>query len=155
MNRQIVRLALPNIVTNITVPLLGIVDLALMGHLDDPVYVGAIALGSTIFNIIYSGFSFLRMGSSGMTSQAYGADKREEVSLVLQRSLLLGLALALTIILLQYPIQWAAFKLLDGSHNVKLLARQYFYIRILAARLRWDCTPFTAGISEYKMLLSP
>ena len=142
MNRQIVRLALPNIVTNITVPLLGIVDLALMGHLDDPVYIGAIALGSTIFNIIYSGFSFLRMGSSGMTSQAYGADKREEVSLVLQRSLLLGLALALTIILLQYPIQWAAFKLLDGSHNVKLLARQYFYIRILAA-------PATLGLYAF------
>ena len=142
MNRKIVRLALPNIVTNITVPLLGIVDLALMGHLDDPVYIGAIALGSTIFNIIYSSFSFLRMGSSGLASQAYGARKKEEASLVLQRSLLLGLGLAILIILLQYPIQWAALKLLDGSDDVKLLARQYFYIRILAA-------PATLGLYAF------
>ncbi len=142
MNRQIVRLALPNIITNITVPLLGIVDLALMGHLDDPVYIGAIALGSTVFNIIYSSFSFLRMGSSGMTSQAYGAAKKEEVSLVLQRSLLLGIALAIAIILLQYPIQWVAFQLLDGNQHVKLLARQYFYIRILAA-------PATLGLYAF------
>jgi len=142
MNRQIVRLALPNIITNITVPLLGIVDLALMGHLDNPVYIGAIALGSTIFNIIYSGFSFLRMGSSGMTSQAYGANKREDVSLVLQRSLLLGLGLAILLILFQYPVQWVALKLLDGSPEVKLLARQYFYIRILAA-------PATLGLYAF------
>jgi len=142
MNRQIVRLALPNIITNITVPLLGIVDLALMGHLDNPIYIGAIALGSTIFNIIYSSFSFLRMGSSGMTSQAYGANKKEEVSLVLQRSLLLGMGLAIFLILFQYPVQWAAFKLLDGSSDVKLLARQYFYIRILAA-------PATLGLYAF------
>ena len=142
MNRQIVRLALPNIITNITVPLLGIVDLALMGHLDNPIYIGAIALGSTIFNIIYSSFSFLRMGSSGMTSQAYGANKKEEVSLVLQRSLLLGMGLAIFLILFQYPVQWAAFKLLDGSSDVKLLAQQYFYIRILAA-------PATLGLYAF------
>ncbi len=142
MNRQIIRLALPNIITNITVPLLGIVDLALMGHLDNPVYIGAIALGSTIFNIIYSSFSFLRMGSSGLTSQAFGARKKADVSLVLQRSLLLALALAIVIILLRYPIQWAALKLLDGSPEVKLLARQYFYIRILAA-------PATLGLYAF------
>lgn len=142
MNRQILRLALPNIITNITVPLLGIVDMALMGHLDDPIYIGAIALGSTIFNIIYSSFSFLRMGSSGLTSQAFGAQKKEEISLVLQRSLLLGFGLAFLIILLRYPIQWAAFKLLDGSFEVKLLAQQYFYIRIVAA-------PATLGLYAF------
>ncbi len=142
MNRQIIRLALPNIITNITVPLLGIVDLALMGHLNNPVYIGAIALGSTIFNIIYSSFSFLRMGSSGLTSQAFGARKKEEVSLILQRSLLLAFGLALVIMLFRYPIQWIALNLLDGSAQVKLLAQQYFYIRILAA-------PATLGLYAF------
>ncbi len=142
MNRRILRLALPNIITNITVPLLGIVDLALMGHLNDPIYIGAIALGGTIFNIIYSSFSFLRMGTSGLTAQAFGAKSREEVSLILQRSLLVGLGLAVTIIILRFPLQWAALNLLDGSPEVKMLARQYFYIRILAA-------PATLGLYAF------
>jgi len=142
MNRQIIRLALPNIITNITVPLLGIVDLALMGHLDNPVYIGAIALGGTIFNIIYSGFSFLRMGSSGLTAQAFGAKNKEEVTLILQRSLLVGLALAAMLITLRYPIQWVALHLLDGTPEVKTLAREYFYIRIIAA-------PATLGLYAF------
>ena len=142
MNREILRLALPNIITNITVPLLGIVDLALMGHLDDPVYIGAIALGSTIFNIIYSSFSFLRMGTSGLTAQAFGAKNREEISLILQRSLLVGLALAIVLITFRYPIQWAALKILDGSPEVKMLAQEYFYIRIIAA-------PATLGLYAF------
>ena len=142
MNRQLLRLTIPNIITNITVPLLGIVDLALMGHLDNPVYIGAIALGSTIFNIIYSSFSFLRMGSSGLTSQAFGAQNRKEVSLVLQRSLLVGFAIAIVVILFRYPIQWVALKLLDGSSDVKILAKEYFYIRILAA-------PATLGLYAF------
>jgi MATE family multidrug resistance protein len=142
MNRQILRLALPNIVTNITVPLLGIVDLALMGHLDSPVYIGAIALGGTIFNIIYSSFAFLRMGSTGLTAQAYGAKNSEEVALILQRSLLVGVAMAAMLMLFMYPIQWVAFKVLDGSEEVKFFARQYFYIRIFAA-------PATLGLYAF------
>jgi MATE family multidrug resistance protein len=123
----------PNIVSNITVPLLGMVDLAMMGHLDDPVYIGAIALGGIIFNIIYHSFAFLRMGSSGFTAQAFGAKNDRDVSLVLIRSLLVAAGLAVLLLLLQYPIQWLAFRLLDGSEEVKTLARQYFYIRIFAA----------------------
>lgn len=142
MNRQLLRLTIPNIITNITVPLLGVVDLALMGHLDNPVYIGAIALGSTIFNIIYSSFSFLRMGSSGLTSQAFGAQNRKETALVLQRSLLVGFVIAIILILFRYPIQWVALKLLDGSTDVKILAREYFYIRILAA-------PATLGLYAF------
>ena len=142
MNKQILKLALPNIVTNITVPLLGIVDLALMGHLNSPVYIGAIALGGTVFNIIYSGFAFLRMGSSGLTAQAYGAKNHEEVALVLQRSLLVGFGMAVLLIIMMYPVQWTAFNLLDGSHQVKHFAREYFYIRILAA-------PATLGLYAF------
>lgn len=133
MNRQILRLSIPNIVTNITVPLLGLVDLAMLGHLNDPVYIGAIALGSTIFNVIYSSFAFLRMGTTGFTAQAYGAKLKKEITLILFRALIVGFVLALILLALQYPIQWISFKLLDGSEEVKILAREYFYIRIFAA----------------------
>jgi len=133
MNRQILRLSIPNIITNITVPLLGLVDLAMMGHLDNPIFIGAIALGSTVFNIIYSGFAFLRMGTSGFTAQAFGAKQKKEISLILYRSLSVGLLLAILLILFQYPIQWAAFQMLGGSTEVTVLAREYFFIRIFAA----------------------
>lgn len=142
INNSILRLAIPNVVTNITVPLLGLVDLALMGHLNDPVYIGAIALASIIFNIIYHGFSFLRMGSSGLTAQAWGAKSHKEVSLVLIRSLIVAMGLAVMLILFQYPIQWVSFKILDGSESVRALAADYFYIRIWAA-------PATLGLYAF------
>ncbi len=142
INSAILRLAIPNIVTNITVPLLGLVDLALMGHLKDPVYIGAIALGSIIFNVVYSSFSFLRMGTSGMTSQAWGAKNKHEVSVILARSFLVAIALALALLILQKPIQWLSFIILDGSPEVTSLARQYFYIRIWAA-------PATLGLYTF------
>ena len=142
INKSILKLAIPNIVTNITVPLLGLVDIALMGHLNDPIFIGAIALASIIFNIIYHGFSFLRMGSSGLTAQAWGANSHKEVSLVLIRSLTVALTLATILILLQYPIQWISFKILDGSEPVRELAAEYFYIRIWAA-------PATLGLYAF------
>lgn len=133
LNRQILRLSIPNIVSNITVPLLGLVDLAMMGHLNDPIYLGAIALGSAVFNVIYLGFGFLRMGTTGFTAQAFGAELSKEISLILYRSVLVAFSLAILLIALQYPIQWISFLILDGSMEVKELARDYFYIRILAA----------------------
>ena len=133
LHRQIVRLSVPNIISNITVPLLGLVDLAMMGHLDNPVYIGAIALGSAIFNIVYLGFGFLRMGTTGFTAQAFGANLSKEITLILYRSLLVAFSLALILICLQYPIQWISFLILDGSSEVKELAGKYFYIRIFAA----------------------
>ena len=135
LNRNILRLAVPNIISNLTVPLLGMADFALMGHLktDSVVYVGAVALGTTIFNVLYMSLGFLRMGTSGFTAQSYGAKDDKALGIGLQRSLLVALLLAFSLILLQYPIQWAAFKMLDGSQQVTSLARQYFYIRIYAA----------------------
>jgi len=133
LNRQILRLSVPNIVSNITVPLLGLVDMAMMGHLDNPVYIGAIALGGAIFNVIYMSFGFLRMSTSGFTAQAFGASHKKEITMILYRSVAVAFLLALLLIILQYPIQWLSFKLLDGSREVKTLARQYFYIRIFAA----------------------
>ncbi len=133
MNRQILRLSIPNIVSNITVPLLGLVDMAMMGHLDNPVYIGAIALGGAIFNLIYMSFGFLRMSTSGFTAQSFGAKNKEETSLILYRSIAVAFGLAVLLIALQYPIQLISFRLLGGSEEVKTLARQYFYIRIFAA----------------------
>lgn len=135
LNRNILRLAVPNIISNLTVPLLGMADFALMGHLktDSVVYVGAVALGTTIFNILYMSLGFLRMGTSGFTAQSFGARDDKALHLGLQRSLLVALLLAFGLILLQVPIQWVAFKLLDGSTQVTSLARQYFFIRIYAA----------------------
>jgi len=91
MYKQILRLALPNIITNITVPLLGMVDLAIVGHIGDTRYIGAIAIATMIFSMIYWLFGFLRMGTSGFTAQAYGADDMDESADILFRSLSVGL----------------------------------------------------------------
>jgi MATE family multidrug resistance protein len=133
MNKQIIRLAIPNIISNITVPLLGMVDLAIMGHLESELYIGAIALGGLIFNFIYAFFSFLRMGTSGFTAQAYGEQNQKEMVLMMGRAMLFALAGGILIILLQYPIDQLSFYLMGGSEEVEVLAREYFYIRIYAA----------------------
>ncbi len=133
MNRSILKLALPNIVSNITIPLLGLVDLALMGHLDSEVYIGAIALGGVIFNFIYWGFSFLRMSTSGFTAQAFGEKNQTESITILIRALLVAGIISFFILILQAPIAWASFKVIGGSPEVESLAEQYFRIRVWAA----------------------
>jgi len=133
MNRSILKLALPNIVSNITIPLLGLVDLALMGHLDSEIYIGAIALGGVIFNFIYWGFSFLRMSTSGFTAQAFGEKNFTESITILLRALLVAGFIGILILVLQAPIAWASFKIIGGSNEVETLANQYFRIRVWAA----------------------
>ena len=130
MNRRILQLALPSIVSNITVPLLGLVDVAIVGHFGAAAYIGAIAVGGMLFNILYWLFGFLRMGTSGMTSQALGRRDLAEVTRVLLRSLGVGVGIALLLVLLQYPIQQIAFALLDTSAEVETLATLYFRICI-------------------------
>ncbi len=133
MNKEILRIAIPNIVSNISIPLLGVIDMAIMGHLGSNIYIGAVTLGSMIFNFIYFGFGFLRMSTSGFTAQAYGAKNEQEIILTLGRALTAALAGSIIILLLQYPIAWIGFKLISGSAEVEILARQYFFIRIFAA----------------------
>lgn len=133
VNREILKLAIPNIISNITIPLLGIIDLALMGHMESELYIGAIALGTMIFNVLYWAFAFLRMGTSGFTAQAYGEKNNEEQALNLFRATLTALIGALFLILLQVPIEFISFYLIGGSPDVEILARDYFYIRIWAA----------------------
>ncbi|MBQ5533603.1 MAG: MATE family efflux transporter [Bacteroidales bacterium] len=133
MNREILRLAIPNIITTLTVPLLGMVDLAIVGNMGSETYIGAIALGTMIFNMIYWNFGFLRMGTSGFTVQACGAGDREEAVHILFRALLIGLAAAGVLVLLQYPIRLLVFRLVEGSAGVEAVAAQYFHICIWAA----------------------
>lgn len=133
MNREIIRLALPNILTNLTVPMLGMVDMYLMGHQDTVQYMGAVALGAVIFNFVYWGFAFLRMSISGIAAQSYGRNNRIEMTLVLQRGLLLALFGGLLLLILQTPLANFSFWLLDGSSEVKTIAKEYFFVRIWAA----------------------
>ena len=101
MNKEILKLAIPNIITNITVPLLGMVDLAIIGHIGNETYIGAIAIGTMIFNMIYWNFGFLRMGTSGFTAQAYGANDMKQSMTILVRGLSIALIAALLLIILQ------------------------------------------------------
>ena len=133
MNKQILKLAIPNVISNITIPLLGMVDLAILGRLESEVYIGGIAIGGMIFNFIYWGFGFLRMGTSGFTAQAYGARDMKESMNTLYRATLVALAGAFVVILLQKPIALFSFWAINGSAEIESLAAQYFYIRIWAA----------------------
>lgn len=133
LNRKILRLAIPNIVTNITIPLLAMVDLGLMGHLGSVKYVGAVALGGMIFSFIFWAFGFLRMGTSGFTAQAYGQRNFAEAGNILIRSIVFAIGGGLFLILMQWPLSWAAFSIVDGSAQVEELAHQYFNIRIYSA----------------------
>lgn len=133
MNEKILRLALPSIVSNITVPLLGLIDVAIVGHLGAASYIGAIAVGGMLFNIIYWLFSFLRMGTSGMTAQALGRRDLQEAIRVLFRAVGIGISVSLALLLLQYPIRAVAFSLLDMTGEVEYQASLYFNICIWGA----------------------
>ena len=132
-DRQILRIALPSIVSNITVPLLGLVDVAIVGHLGSPAYIGAIAVGGLMFNIIYWLFAFLRMGTSGLTAQALGRRDLTEAVCLLLRSLLIAGAVALALLALQVPIRQTAFLLIRPTGEVARWAATYFHICIWGA----------------------
>ncbi len=133
MNKQILKLAVPNIISNISIPLLGIVDMALMGHMESDAYIGAIALGSLVFNFIYWSLGFLRMGTSGFTAQAWGRRDLTETILVLSRAALIALIVSLVLIIMQKPIELLSFMVLKGETRVEELAMTYFRIRVWAA----------------------
>lgn len=132
-DQQILHIALPSIVSNITVPLLGLIDVSIVGHLGAASYIGAIAVGGMLFNMIYWLFGFLRMGTGGLTAQAYGRHDLQEVTRILLRSLSISLLLALVLLLLQYPIRNIAFMCMDTSEEVRQLATLYFHICIWGA----------------------
>lgn len=133
MNKQILHIALPSIISNITVPLLALVDTTIVGHLGSASYIAAIALGGMIFNMIYWLFNFLRMGTGGLTAQAYGANQHQATSYILLRSLTIAGGIALTLLLLQRPIFQVTFHFVTATAEVRNLASIYFNILIWGA----------------------
>ena len=133
MNKDILHIAIPSIVSNITVPLLALVDTTIVGHLGSAAYIGAIAVGSMLFNMAYWLFGFLRMGTGGLTAQAYGTGSEKETLNVLLRSLSVGLGIALMLFILQQPIVNLAFHFISATPEVESLARTYYNILIWGA----------------------
>lgn len=133
--REILAIAIPAIVTNITTPMLSLVDVAVTGHIGDAVYIGAIALGGTLFNTLYWLFNFLRMGTTGLTAQAYGAAGRDsrERDIILFRSLAVGLLVGLALLMLSPFTGNTVLSFMDSDDNTKRLAMQYFRILIWGA----------------------
>ncbi|NNF15728.1 MAG: MATE family efflux transporter [Gammaproteobacteria bacterium] len=132
-HRQVWQIALPLVISNITVPLLGLVDTMVMGHLPSPLYLAAVAVGATIFSFLFLGFNFLRMGTTGFAAQAFGRNDQASLRRVLMRSLVLAAFIAGIFILLQKPIIALALKLIGPDPDVANIAAGYYSIRILAA----------------------
>ncbi len=132
-DRDMWRIAVPMILSNISVPLLGMVDTGVTGHLDDPAYLGAVAIGATIFTFIYMGMNFLRMGTTGTTAQQYGDSDHDGLRAALGQALIVGLLIALLLIVLQIPIKNLALSLIGGESATQGFAAEYFSIRIWSA----------------------
>ena len=132
-DRQILRIALPAIITNITIPLLGLVDTTIVGHMGDAAYIGAIAVGSMMFNLVYWVFGFLRMGTSGLTAQARGRRNREEMVNMLTTSAKTAVAISTSLLILQIPLCELLLWFISPTADVRPLAVTYFYIVVWGA----------------------
>ena len=132
-NRDILRLAIPSILANITIPLVGIVDTAIVGHLSDASAIGGIAIGTMLFDLLYWNFGFLRVGTSGLTAQAYGGRLRDECQKILIRSVTIAIVAAIAIWIVQWLFVTAVLAVVPCSEEVACVAREYFFIRIWAA----------------------
>ena len=135
INRDILKLAVPSILANITVPIVGMVDIAVAGHLDAnaATMIGGIAIGTMLFDLLYWNFGFLRVGTGGLTAQAFGRGDRKECARIFTRSIGIALACALALIAIQWVFVKAAFLVVDCTPEVRELASRYFFIRIWAA----------------------
>jgi MATE family, multidrug efflux pump len=132
-HKRVLHIAVPVVLSNVTVPVLGAVDTGVVGQLGQAAPIGAVGIGAIILTSIYWLFGFLRMGTAGMTAQARGAGDSGEVAALLTRSLLIGLAAGVGFILLQVPLFWAAFQISPATAEVESLARSYMSIRIWSA----------------------
>ena len=150
-HRDILRIALPSIASNITVPLLGLIDLAIVGHLDSAAYIGAIAVGGTVFNMIYWIFAFLRMGTTGLSAQEFGKRNPEGLVNTLLRSCAVGLFISLLLVILQVPIERLALHLMAPTADVRTYATLYFGICIWGAPAvlgQYSLTGWMLGVQE-------
>ena len=134
MNRHVLKLAVPSILANVTIPLVGLVDTAIVGHLADASIIGGIAIGTMLFDLLYWNFAFLRVGTSGLTAQAFGAGERHHCARLLTQSLAIALVAALFIYAIQWAFVWAVLQCVPCSVEAAAFARQYFFVRVWAAR---------------------
>ena len=133
MNKKILNLAIPNVISNLSVPLLGVVDTALVGHLDEVYYLGALAVGGMIFNFLFWGFGFLRMGTTGLTAQEYGRRNRQGIMMMLARVQLVALLIGVLILLLKQPVSDLSFWVIESGAEVERYTLVYYDIRIYTA----------------------
>ena len=133
INKDILRLAIPSILANITIPLVGIVDTAIVGHLSGAAAIGGIAIGTMLFDLLYWNFGFLRVGTSGLTAQAYGAGRSDECRKILVQSVTIAFLGALFVWAIQWLFVTGVLALIPGSEERQAIAREYFFIRIWAA----------------------
>ena len=133
MNRQVLKLAVPSILANVTIPLVGLVDTAIVGHIADATIIGGIAIGTMLFDLLYWNFAFLRVGTAGMTAQAFGAGNRHHCARLLTQSLAIAGVATLLIWAIQYLFVWVVLACVPSSVEVETFARQYFCVRIWAA----------------------
>ena len=145
INKEILKLAIPSILANITVPIVGMVDIAVAGHLDTQAatMIGGIAIGTMLFDLLYWNFGFLRVGTGGLTAQAFGRGDRKECARIFTRAIGISLACAFALIAIQWLVVKAAFLVVDCSPEVRELASRYFFIRIWAA-------PATLSLMAFK-----
>ena len=143
LNSQILRLAIPSILANLTIPLVGLVDTAIVGHIANATAIGGIAIGTMLFDLLYWNFGFLRVGTSGMTAQAFGREDRVECARLLSQSVGIALIGAALIWLIQWLFVNIVLMLVPCSAEVATFAREYFFIRIWAA-------PATLSLMAFK-----
>jgi MATE family multidrug resistance protein len=132
-DRDVWRIAAPMILSGVSVPLLGMVDTGVVGHLESPIYLGAVAIGSMIFGFLYMGMNFLRMGTTGTTAQSFGARDNDGLRVSLGQSVIVALLIALVLLVMQWPISQLAMSLIGASPRIEENALQYFSIRIWSA----------------------
>ena len=145
INKDILKLAIPSILANITVPIVGMVDIAVAGHLDSQAatMIGGIAIGTMLFDLLYWNFGFLRVGTGGLTAQAYGKGDRKECARILTRAVGISIACAIVLIAVQWIFIKAAFLVVECTPEVQELASRYFFVRIWAA-------PATLSLMAFK-----
>ena len=151
MHKEILSLAIPSIVTNITVPLLGLVDVAIVGHMGDASYIGAIAVGTMMMNVICWLFGFLRMGTSGMTSQAYGRGDSKEAATILFQAIALGAAIGILFVLFQPLLLRLFLFFMRPSDEIRAFASIYFHVCVFglpAALVMYGLTGWFIGMQD-------
>ncbi len=155
MNRRILKLAIPSILANITVPLVGMVDIAISGRLGNVAAIGAIAVGSMLFDLLYWNFGFLRVGTAGLTAQAFGRQDMPGAMRYLTQGLATALASALLILAIQWVFVELAFTFIESSPEVEALARKYFFIRVWAAPATLSLFAFKGWFIGMQNTVSP